>query len=503
MSLATVVSAPGKVLLAGGYLVLDRKYKGLAISASSRFYAVVQDGQGLTQGNQILVRSPQFIEAEWRYTVTVSDDGKVDVSEASESKNKFVHYALKYALILAMEKLTTEGSSNTFHDILKHGLDIATVGDNDFYSQQAKLKEMGLPSTVASLSQIPPFCPQNVKLDQVNKTGMGSSAALITSIVSALLLRFKVITEDEFSERSSKGGIKARLLAHNTAQFVHCLAQGKVGSGFDVSAAVYGSQLYTRFDPVMLDKLMKGGDAVSGPLKLMPTLTESWDCAAEPFQLPPLVRLVLADVHGGSNTPSLIRTVLNWRKTKVKEADELWTKIDTSNNKLVQHLQDLCKLHQKHSDAYQSEVQRMSSLPRLEWLTSTSLKDERKTIVETFHNVYETGENTRAFMRAMGEQAGDNAPIEPEEQTNLLDQCISQNGVICGGVPGAGGYDAIWLLVLDPRGDMYEPLHAVERVWERFPNVSPLLATESQDQGAKVEKLEEVPGLSAAVQLRR
>lgn len=35
---------------------------------------------------------------------------------------------------------------------------------------------------------------------------------------------------------------------HNVAQLAHACAQGKVGSGFDVSAAVYGTQTYKRFD---------------------------------------------------------------------------------------------------------------------------------------------------------------------------------------------------------------------------------------------------------------
>lgn len=37
-------------------------------------------------------------------------------------------------------------------------------------------------------------------------------------------------------------------------------------------------------------------------------------------------------------------------------------------------------------------------------------------------------------MRSMGEGAG--VPIEPPEQTALLDACIKQSGVIGGGVPG-------------------------------------------------------------------
>ena len=59
----------------------------------------------------------------------------------ASSKNKFVHYALKYTLILASERLSSVGSTRSLRDSLQHGLDVATVGDNDFYSQQAKVIE--------------------------------------------------------------------------------------------------------------------------------------------------------------------------------------------------------------------------------------------------------------------------------------------------------------------------------------------------------------------------
>jgi phosphomevalonate kinase len=48
-----------------------------------------------------------------------------------------------------------------------------------------------------------------------------------------------------------------KTLMHNTAQLAHCQAQGKVGSGFDVSSAFFGSQLYARFDPASLQAIMK------------------------------------------------------------------------------------------------------------------------------------------------------------------------------------------------------------------------------------------------------
>ena len=71
----TIVSAPGKVLLAGGYLVLDQKYSGLVVSTSSRFYTAVEGGSG--KENVIRVRSPQFQSASWNYTVELGSCVKV------------------------------------------------------------------------------------------------------------------------------------------------------------------------------------------------------------------------------------------------------------------------------------------------------------------------------------------------------------------------------------------------------------------------------------------
>lgn len=66
-----VASAPGKVLIAGGYLVLDPKYSGVVVSASSRFYTVIRES---TQGSVVKVRSPQFVGAEWEARVVIEGD---------------------------------------------------------------------------------------------------------------------------------------------------------------------------------------------------------------------------------------------------------------------------------------------------------------------------------------------------------------------------------------------------------------------------------------------
>ena len=66
-------SAAGKVLVAGGYVVLFRPHTALSLSSSARFYssvesiAVEQQHESHADSFEIVVESPQF-HREWRFT---------------------------------------------------------------------------------------------------------------------------------------------------------------------------------------------------------------------------------------------------------------------------------------------------------------------------------------------------------------------------------------------------------------------------------------------------
>lgn len=94
-----------------------------------------------------------------------------------------------------------------------------------------------------TLAELPRFQVSSASVDKMKKTGLGSSAALVTSLCAALLQHFNV------ADVSSKQG---REILHRVAQYCHCLAQNSIGSGFDVASAVFGTHLYTRFDPSCL-----------------------------------------------------------------------------------------------------------------------------------------------------------------------------------------------------------------------------------------------------------
>ncbi|KAK2463275.1 hypothetical protein APHAL10511_004930 [Amanita phalloides] len=505
MVFTTVVSSPGKVLIAGGYLILDPAYSGTVVSTSSRFYTTVQDSSpGVPY--RILVRSPQFIGAVWEYFVSFEPFLSVEPAPASPTKNKFIHLALRHTLALTAEA----NRISTLKKALSTGLDITILGDNDFYSQSQKLAELGLSRTVASLAQLPRFMPTGTTLADVHKTGLGSSAALITSLVSALLVHLHVVSQtsfghslDQSSGNEQYSGIEGKKLAHNLAQFIHCLAQGKVGSGFDIAAAVFGSQIYTRFNPSVIQTIMGSSDTISSQplLPIISPRNHAWGYRVEPFALPPFTRMMLADVMAGSDTPSLVGKVLKWRKEAREEANELWGSLDQLNQSLGQTLLHLSKLHASDCKNYESAVKYISSLQPVQWEANPWQPPAELPIVASFYEAHRICQAIRAKMREMGNVSG--VPIEPPEQTKLLDACVSQAGVIGGGVPGAGGYDAIWVLVCDPV-DCYpdqRPSERIERLWTmyKYSNVCPLSAGESNAKGARVESIDSVPGLKEAI----
>ena len=76
----------------------------------------------------------------------------------------------------------------------------------------------------------------------VAKTGMGSSAALVSSLVGAVLCFFGAAclpSCDGTPKQESGPGVNESLdLTHNLAQACHCVAQGKVSHFFFVKLVI-------------------------------------------------------------------------------------------------------------------------------------------------------------------------------------------------------------------------------------------------------------------------
>lgn len=317
---------------------------------------------------------------------------------ALASSNKFVETALAYCLtyVSAYRQSSPQSAS------------VNILADKDYYSSTG-------PFSGEVLSSEKGFPDFKVPLHEAHKTGLGSSAALVTALVAALLTYY---LPNEIISLNSETG-KARV--HNLAQAAHCAAQGKVGSGFDVAAAVYGSCMYRRFSSSILVGLVDY-DTENFPARLRAVVEDTdqsnkWDMEIHKSHavMPAGLRLVMCDVDCGSETVGMANRVLLWRKENPHDAAHLWQELQKENEYLA------------------NELQKLAQMPKL---SLTNNEDLRSSILRI-----------RFLIREMSTKAG--VPIEPKVQTELLDACSQISGVVGGVVPGAGGFDAIALLVED------------------------------------------------------
>lgn len=343
------------------------------------------------------------------------------------SANPFVETTLSYVLTYIDHVSRSRGGITIGPSRL------IILADNDYYSNQGTAHGR--------------FAKFSVALSGAHKTGLGSSAALVTSLTASLLTHY--LPAEAFDVQSTAG----KRALHNLAQAAHCAAQGKVGSGFDVAAAVYGSCLYRRFSPETLSGLPEPG-APGFSAKLVETVDGmEWDVEVqkEGLSIPAGIGLRMCDVDCGSQTPGMVKKVLAWKGADPKRAGTLWEALQQRNEDLARSLRDGV----------------VDELPGN--LTSA-----------------------RKLIREMGQLS--DVPIEPSSQTELLDAVSGVAGVYGGVVPGAGGFDALVLLVKDDE-ETVEGVEAFLGKWseEKQSNVK-LLPVKGEMEGVRSESLDVYEG---------
>ncbi|KAJ2460537.1 phosphomevalonate kinase [Coemansia sp. RSA 2424] len=488
-SAVTLASAPGKVLVVGGYLVLERDYSGLVVGTDACLYAAVQTQildfpaiRSLEEGDvPISVVSPQFTSAWWRYSYSTKHSSLTQLDSADGETNSFVQVVLNATLGLvnayAPGKVQDLAASSVPGGGGRRGLKIVLSADNDFYSQRETLAKLGAGLSSESLRSLPRMCETGTTLANVHKTGLGSSAAMVSSLVAAILVHFGVVSPSDLQPghgSGEPGPARSRKLIHNVAQYAHCLAQGKVGSGFDVSAAVYGSHVYRRFSPAVLETAMAECSSVEDVKQATSPDNPEWNSDVSPVVIPPRLVLRLADVDAGSNTPSMVKKVLQWQKAYPDAARDLWSKLDAANNRIRLIWSQLNDAFTADSASYNAALDWCAARKSSEWKGESADPPLQSTARKLLAELAEATLSVRALQRQLGENA--EVPIEPPKQTRLLDACMEVPGVCMAAVPGAGGYDAIFCVTLSPAAS-----HAVEEVWSSWEEMSvgPLLANQA------------------------
>ncbi|MCL5675297.1 MAG: hypothetical protein M1611_01655 [Candidatus Marsarchaeota archaeon] len=344
--------APGKILWLGGYSVLERPNIGFVTTVNAYVHAGVKS---LDDG-MLEIRAPQLGAAA---------HGRVDPDTG------FLSVAAPKGLILLKTSVEVAMRYVACKGIRLKGLSIETRND--------------------------PAFSYAVHAGKIAKSGLGSSAAVSVASIAAVLKAYNVsLSEDD--------------ALHKLAQTAHSIATGKIGSGFDIAAAVHGSIIYTRYSPGVL----KGFPAAYSNEDLRLLISRKWDYKIEKLALPMAFSLSFANFLGeGMVTTAAIGSVSEFKEKEPGRYMELIGKINSENEGAVNALRNLA-----------------------------NGKDEENNLA-LFKSAFERG-------RLLTKQLGilSHISIEDDDMTKLIEESTS-NGAFVAKLPGAGGRDSIAALSLN------------------------------------------------------
>ncbi len=353
-----VADAPGKALLAGGYSVLEPGNHGFVttLSPKVRVYA------HLNSTKEVEIRVPMF---DMEVHGGVLRDGTFDFAVPAQLN------LVKTAAELASRYVSTLGYT-------PYGFNLLTENDNQFAYRLG-----------------------NGPDSKVSKSGLGSSAAVTVATVSAVLaaMGFDMDNGNRWGQE-----------IHNIAQLAHAIATEKVGSGFDIAAATFGSGIYTRYSPSIVKSLPNQFTNY----ELAEKVSSRWDWTMQQTTVPTKFEILFANFIGnGAITVNMVKEV---NKFKERDPDSYFGIINNI------------------------EAATVSTINAFEAMNKgDSVEDNMKALKRSI-------DEGRKFSKELGVRSG--VDIESDVNTKLIED-TNAHGAALTKLPGAGGNDAILALFTD------------------------------------------------------
>lgn len=337
------VSAPGKMILAGEWSVLQSGNPGIVTAVDRRVHATLEESEDIrVSADDFKIRRVvgDFREnrLQWLSELTADREEKLLFMKSA------VEAALHYLGEFRPFALRTRG-------------ELSRTDEND----------------------------------QARKVGFGSSAAAVVSCVAGIL----AFHGNEITNR------RGRDLVFKISAVAHYLAQGKVGSGFDVAASTYGGVfVYRRFDHRWLLEQLTSGRPLSE------IVTMKWPgLDVEELAPPDGLDFIVAWTGRSASTSAMVKAMDEWARGDPEERNRIYGSISA----LVRELVDAWK---------KNDGEAILSLTR---------KNE-------------------VYLRQLGNLSG--IDIETPDLKRLC-EIADQNGG-AGKLSGAGGGDCGFALTLDP-----------------------------------------------------
>ncbi len=377
--------APGKILWIGGYAIVEQNNIGFVTTVDATvnvFVSKSADNSIFIDAKALKIKARGYIDLE---------SGKIDIINLPKEL-----LLIKTAAELSLMYIRSIGKEIS-------GISLKSNNSNAF---SINLNKEG----------------------KISKTGLGSSAAVTVATVGAILNLFNIkITEKDELQKIS--------------QLSHAIATGKLGSGFDIAAAVYGTIVYSRYSP----QLIKNFPIKYSNNDIKKLIFNKWDYKINKLKLPVFFRIVAANfVDEGTSTSRSLGSINEFKAKDPKTYNHLIKQINNADVKAVKILK--------------------------------KIKSNDSELLIEFKKEFE---NARHITKKLGEFS--NVNIEEDECSKIIEESMD-NGAFVAKLPGAGGRDSIVALCIDKKSE-----NKLKKFWRQKKELV-LIKTNISNKGIKIKK---------------
>lgn len=205
------VSVPGKILLSGGYSILYDDAIGFSMTVDSRYYMTTEKP---IKPFRFIIRNPQYPDSDIDH----------DILSKESCENRIVDGVIR----VISAYLQSSGSQF-------NGITVTVVHDEQFIS--------GINRSLDTIEvNGKHFCRFTKLIASIHKTGLGGSSALTVGLMALCLKLYSVNFNRE--------------LLYILSLIANFYAQNKIGSGYDICSAIYGTQIVTKLNSSFFQKIL-------------------------------------------------------------------------------------------------------------------------------------------------------------------------------------------------------------------------------------------------------
>lgn len=275
------ITAPGKLMLSGEWSVLENGVPCIVMAIDQKVSVIIKENSEITFSAKGTEMNSKAEFSEEKIILNASDKEKEFFLFVAKSVEAALNYLSGKKVLLKKFSIETNSSDT-----------VVDLGD-----------------------------------DKKAKVGFGSSAAIVAATVAAVL----AFHGEEISSLKSKENI------FKLGCIAHYLAQGKIGSSFDVAASTYGGTLvYQKPDMNFVTSELNKGT------KVFDLVQKEWPLfLAEQIQLPKEFNLSVGFVGYSASTKELILKLNDFKTNNKNDYENIISKIKQTTQKIIEAIKSL------------------------------------------------------------------------------------------------------------------------------------------------------------------